>query len=462
MDAEDIVQNSVKKPGQHLWLSRVPFLLAVFGGIAILLALKHYEYNQFLVSGVAAALLIIYVVCVYFTPVLRIREDQLGDNAYYVGFCYTLTSLGWALYVFSKGNDEAEIVANFGIALISTLVGIVARVTLNQLRRDVVETERDARMALSEAVVRMRGQLDEATGMLRAFCIRAEQITNDALHANVEKTNEVIEKSVQQLATTSNSVLERIEEAFKEFSDNSKKLNDVSKGSVKAIEALVNKIEKIEAPVDLVVKRMEPVLKASEVAGQALRDRVEADVAAFDRSSSRMAEIESQFRQTADVLSAAGKNLSYVVEISSSAARAAEGAAKGIEVFTSAAAQTIGEHEKVSAEAQQSAAKMLNTIANEQRRVTEEARSSLNQLTDALKSHNTELAKELDRSRRMTSQIGEAFAEMADSLSEKVEAENKRLDDKHLGVSEVDIPPISPIETPHPERDNATSSLGMA
>jgi len=41
-------------------------------GIAVLLLLKSYGYNQFLVSGVAAALLIGYVVCVYFTPALRI------------------------------------------------------------------------------------------------------------------------------------------------------------------------------------------------------------------------------------------------------------------------------------------------------------------------------------------------------------------------------------------------------
>ena len=76
---------------------------------------------------------------------LRLRDDQSGDNLYYMGFLFTLTSLGAALMHFSAARAAEEIVRNFGIAITSTIVGIALRVLFNQMRRDPLEVERIAR-----------------------------------------------------------------------------------------------------------------------------------------------------------------------------------------------------------------------------------------------------------------------------------------------------------------------------
>ena len=136
------LQQSQKRPGHFTWLARIPFLIFALGGMIGIPALKWYEFDQIVVSGVAIALIIVYAIIVYWVPNLRIREDQLGDNCYYLGFLYTLISLSWALYKYAQFQSIEEIIANFGLALSSTIIGILMRVVINQARKDVLDTER--------------------------------------------------------------------------------------------------------------------------------------------------------------------------------------------------------------------------------------------------------------------------------------------------------------------------------
>jgi hypothetical protein len=78
-----------------------------------------------------------------------LRDDQAGDNIYYMGFLYTLTSLGVSLYQFGDADSGTAIVRNFGIAVASTIAGVAGRVLFSQMRRDPVEVERSARLELA-------------------------------------------------------------------------------------------------------------------------------------------------------------------------------------------------------------------------------------------------------------------------------------------------------------------------
>ena len=96
-----------------------------------------------------------YALVIYSARNLRLRDDQSGDNLYYMGFLFTLTSLGVSLYQFSVERAAEEIVQNFGIAIASTITGIALRVVFNQMRRDPVEVERMMRLELAEAARRV-------------------------------------------------------------------------------------------------------------------------------------------------------------------------------------------------------------------------------------------------------------------------------------------------------------------
>src|ERR1700675_1875280 len=92
--------------------------------------------------------------------VFRLRDDQSGDNLYYMGFLFTLTSLAVSLYQFSSDGSAEQIVQNFGIAIGSTIAGITLRIFFNQMRRDPVEVEHTARLELANASRRLRRELD--------------------------------------------------------------------------------------------------------------------------------------------------------------------------------------------------------------------------------------------------------------------------------------------------------------
>ena len=58
-----------------------------------------------------------------------VRDEQMGDSFYYLGFLYTLTAL--AVSLFGIEEDINELLKNFGIAITTTLVGLIGRIILS-------------------------------------------------------------------------------------------------------------------------------------------------------------------------------------------------------------------------------------------------------------------------------------------------------------------------------------------
>ena len=79
---------------------------------------------------------------------LSSRKDQIGDNLYYLGFIFTLSALAFSIINIEDAN---AVLSNFGLAIWSTLWGIVLRTGYNQLRFDPDDVEEASRLELSEA-----------------------------------------------------------------------------------------------------------------------------------------------------------------------------------------------------------------------------------------------------------------------------------------------------------------------
>ena len=229
--------------GHFVWLSRMPFLIAALLGGAALLVLKYFAIDQVYITATACAIIIAYWVIVATVPVLRIREDQLGDNCYYLGFLFTLSSLAYALYQFGLSGSVEQIVANFGLALGSTITGILLRVLINQARRDVLETEQDARMALADAVVRLRTEIDDAVLAMGAFCRAAQQIAGEQIGAAAKETAGVLEHSVARVGDTSQAAIRQIDNAFGQFHDHAAQLNATAGATADAMSQMLATIE---------------------------------------------------------------------------------------------------------------------------------------------------------------------------------------------------------------------------
>ena len=95
------------------WFFFVSFLIGAFG----IIVLKNMEFSQFVVTLWPILWMTVYVFFILTKNRFRLREDIAGDNIYYLGFLFTLTSLASALYLFSLGKGGTEvIISNFGIA----------------------------------------------------------------------------------------------------------------------------------------------------------------------------------------------------------------------------------------------------------------------------------------------------------------------------------------------------------
>jgi hypothetical protein len=115
--------------------SAIVFVLFVASGSAYIIVAKLIGVAQIYVTLVPVLAMIGYAVLIWRARNLRPRDDQAGDNLYYMGFLFTLTSLGVSLYQFNAAHAAKEIVQNFGIAIGSTITGIALKVIFNQMRQ---------------------------------------------------------------------------------------------------------------------------------------------------------------------------------------------------------------------------------------------------------------------------------------------------------------------------------------
>ncbi|MYJ74082.1 MAG: hypothetical protein F4089_02820, partial [Gammaproteobacteria bacterium] len=121
-----------------------PFLTALVTGAAAIVL------SRWIVSGLAgavvavvAAIAAITVLGIYYWKQADVDSHQAGDDLYYLGLLFTLVSLSialWQLFVWNPGEElEARthgLIGNFGIALFSTVAGIVGRILLQDRSRE--------------------------------------------------------------------------------------------------------------------------------------------------------------------------------------------------------------------------------------------------------------------------------------------------------------------------------------
>jgi hypothetical protein len=198
----------------------VVFMTFVTAGCAYIILAKLKGIEAFYVTFVPVGIMVAYALLISLARGLRLRDDQSGDNLYYMGFLFTLTSLGVSLYQFSATRAAEEIVQNFGIAIGSTIAGIGLRVLFNQMRRDPVEVEQRARLELAEAARRVRRELDSSVVEFAYFRRNAQQAAADSFNHMTERFDDIVakllaslEEVTAKLALPVEAVVQRLGEA---------------------------------------------------------------------------------------------------------------------------------------------------------------------------------------------------------------------------------------------------------
>jgi ElaB/YqjD/DUF883 family membrane-anchored ribosome-binding protein len=291
-------------------LSGILFFAVVFAGSGYIIFSKLHAFEAFYVTAVPVLIMLGYALVLGGARLFRLRDDQSGDNLYYMGFLFTLTSLAVSLYQFDSEGSGSQIVQNFGIAIASTIAGITLRILFNQMRRDPVEVEATARLELADASRRVKRELDSTVLEFSYFRRMAQQSINDTL-AEVKETlgdtSDKLADEIRKFAVTAGKPLEdasrksgetldslnekivmTLETVSAQLVEEGERLTRSTTSIVRAIDAVVAKLASLQTPDQIIEIKLAPMIQGLTRA-----------INSFDKSAKTQTEnIEANLQQT--------------------------------------------------------------------------------------------------------------------------------------------------------------------
>ena len=309
-------------------LPLIVFVIFTFGGCSFIAVSKVLGMNPIFSMFVPILLMFGYLVLAWSFSAIRLHDEQTGDNLYYMGFLFTLASLGASLYLFTGDSSTDDVVRNFGIAISSTITGIALRIFYNQTRRDVLDIERATRHDLAAAARRVRTELETSTRDFASLRRANNQLINEGFEGvvdQVEQTGKKLEQALTNLTEVTIKPLEKVAEKYnrmmeENLSDVSGKLGNITKtiedsisGVSKANQTVTSsanelsqrvtevskKLQSVAVPKGVLKNEMGPLLQ--EI-GQLIKDQTERQDALAKEQSDRIEKLLGAVATISDVV----------------------------------------------------------------------------------------------------------------------------------------------------------------
>ena len=273
----------------------------------------------------AVGVLVAYALVSYRFEWFRLHPDRLGDNCYYMGFLFTLASLSAALIEIEVKAPDARavllegLIGSFGVALFSTIGGITLRVFFMQMRREVEDIEEAIRTELQDAAQRLKDQLGTAVQSLEGFRLRTSQVMDEQLRSRIAEFASVSKGLSEHLATSgaahaaaserlgrhTDDAAARLAQAAVSMAANMQKAGDSHREATESligiakkvsgeVGRLVQRIENIDVPSDLLIRQVEDArqrINALALTQQAAAERDAERQAALGRSASNLGQL---------------------------------------------------------------------------------------------------------------------------------------------------------------------------
>lgn len=249
----------------------------LFGGItlvgcSLIAATKLAGIPPLLSMFIPVALMVGYWVISSRTKRIRLHDEQTGDNLYYMGFLFTLTSLGVSLYQFTSESSTDDVVRNFGVAITSTIVGIAMRIMYNQARRDVLDIERNTRQDLASMTRLVRAEMESTRREFADFRRINNQMIAEGFNEIIEVSSETSKKINSSLEKMAQEAMKPVQDAGESFSGSivatmtkmSSELAELSRGldtSLEKMQTAATKYEAVILPDDIIRNELVPMVK---------------------------------------------------------------------------------------------------------------------------------------------------------------------------------------------------------
>jgi len=271
-------------------------------------------------------------------------------------------------------------------------------VAVIQMREDPVETELMARNELADASSRLKSELDGVVRDMNSFRRATEQAIVEGVEESAAKAMETLISLGNTFKEMAESGKNEFENSLTTFQENSQRMSEASTVTIRAFESLV---ERIEAPNDLLEKKLSfavdsisELTKYVETNSGAEQGRIEKislaleqTLEASDIAANRVGALDEQFDELQKLLKGVRQ---AVLEISS---------------FT----QTASDLRETMSAGADAHIKRLSSLAEESAAMVESSRK-----------HNEQLFAELERSRSLVGEVHGSLASMAKTITDEL------------------------------------------
>ena len=268
------------------WLEsqRIIFLMCFLAGSVGMILLRSLGFGVIYAVIFAALVMLIYILTGA-TKKYLMRPDLLGDNIYYLGFLFTLVSLAYTLYKYSSNENEVEvIIQNFGVALATTLLGLVGRVYFSQVKEDPAIFEKAVRVSLADQASTLIGVIanirvdlltmqtsiqqnieegvNKSMDIMTKSMLEASEFYKSDLQKNSEKLHSVLTENLTALQNTIHSSSDMIKESNHILLKGINEFRDASSSFTNELKDYTTRIQGIGSINDVLEKNLvQPLIK---------------------------------------------------------------------------------------------------------------------------------------------------------------------------------------------------------
>ena len=157
-----VEETNSKDNGEEIVLNPVKLFAFLIGAGIVAIAAGTYLNNLYINLAIPVVIMIYYTYTVYYEDEGALSIEQKADSVYYMGFIYTLVAMTASLVALAN-NDQLDfnsVVINFGLALTTTIIGLVVRIMWLQLDSQSLD---DAESILKDRVIKQTRKLSEET-----------------------------------------------------------------------------------------------------------------------------------------------------------------------------------------------------------------------------------------------------------------------------------------------------------
>jgi hypothetical protein len=293
-------------PGALLSDARNPltiaFLLALLVGL-----LAELFAPAMLGMGLAVGAMGLYFIFGLMTPKTTRNTEKFADSLYYLGFILTLGALFLAMvpsFQSTQITSEA-IIEKFGIAILTTFIGMSLRIILLQLRHTTTDQEEEARESITQYVVSLQKEIEHTIDQVRSFRGAVEKDATTSAFEFGQQIREIAQTAGQAIRVSNETMV--------------LSLKQVTLQADQTIQEIVRHLASLDLPTDVFAGRLKASADALSADVDELRRSISNSANSFTcslaESAAAITRIKSEVDALAQLVASASSSLTQVTKV---------------------------------------------------------------------------------------------------------------------------------------------------